>query len=99
MLSLLDKLIDLSNLVRQDRSIADIGGGNTSTKSIETDFKGEEVKVMWVKGSASDLATMKREKFTGLKMEDIRHLLEKEDMKDDEMVAYLVHYIIDENDN
>src|SRR5699024_2315667 len=76
---------------------ANIGGGNTSTKSMETDFKGEEVEVMWVKGSGSDLATMKRENFTGLKMEDIRPLLEKEDMSDDEMVDYLGHCMIDAN--
>src|SRR5699024_4801569 len=90
-LSGLDELVYRSNLLGQDRSIANIGGGNTSTKSIETDFKGEEVEVMWVKGSGSDLATMKRENFTGLKMEDIRPLLEKEDMSDDEMVDYLDH--------
>ena len=96
-LSGLDELVYRSNLLGQDRSIANIGGGNTSTKSIETDFKGEEVEVMWVKGSGSDLATMKRENFTGLKMEDIRPLLEKEDMSDDEMVDYLGHCMIDAN--
>lgn len=96
-LSGLDELVYRSNLLGQDRSIANIGGGNTSTKSMETDFKGEEVEVMWVKGSGSDLATMKRENFTGLKMEDIRPLLEKEDMSDDEMVDYLGHCMIDAN--
>src|SRR5699024_1599377 len=96
-LSGLDELVYRSNLLGQDRSIANIGGGNTSTKSMETDFKGEEVEVMWVKGSGSDLATMKRENFTGLKMEDIRPLLEKEDMSDDEMVDYLGHFMIDAN--
>src|SRR5699024_9082382 len=94
-LSGLDELVYRSNLLGQDRSIANIGGGNTSTKSMETDFKGEEVEVMWGKGSGSDLATMKRENFTGLKMEDIRPLLEKEDMSDDEMVDYLGHCMID----
>ena len=39
-LSGLDELVYRSNLLGQDRSIANIGGGNTSTKSMETDFKG-----------------------------------------------------------
>lgn len=94
-LSSLDELVYRSNILGQDRSVANIGGGNTSTKSMETDFKGEEIEVMWVKGSGSDLATMKRENFTGLKMEDIKPLLEKEDMSDEAMVAHLGHCMID----
>lgn len=91
----LDQLVYRSNLLGQDRSIANWGGGNTSTKSTEKDFKGEEIEVMWVKGSGSDLATMKKENFTGLKLADITPLLEKEDMSDDEMVEYLGHCMID----
>lgn len=91
----LDQLVYRSNLLGQDRSVANWGGGNTSTKSTEKDFKGEEIEVMWVKGSGSDLATMKKEDFTGLKLADITPLLEKEDMSDDEMVEYLSHCMID----
>lgn len=91
----LDELVHRSNLLGQDRSIANWGGGNTSTKSTETDFRGKEIEVMWVKGSGSDLATMKGENFTGLNMEDIRPLLEKDDMSDEEMVNYLAHCMID----
>src|SRR5699024_4052982 len=94
-LSGLDGLVYRSNLLGQDRSIANIGEGNTSTKSTEIDFKGDEIEVMWVKGSGSDLATMKREHFTGLKLEDIKPLLEKEDMSDEDMVAHLGHCMID----
>src|SRR5699024_8122906 len=50
---------------------------------------------MWVKGSGSDLATMGAKNFTGLKMEDIRPLMEKEDMSDEDMVEYLSHCMID----
>ncbi|WP_080875923.1 bifunctional aldolase/short-chain dehydrogenase [Oceanobacillus timonensis] len=91
----LDELVYRSNLLGQDRSVANWGGGNTSVKTIETDFKGDEIEVMWVKGSGSDLATMGPKNFTGLKMEDIRPLIEKEDMSDEEMVEYLTHCMID----
>ncbi|MGY0691459.1 bifunctional aldolase/short-chain dehydrogenase [Virgibacillus sp. FSP13] len=91
----LDELVYRSNLLGQDRSVANWGGGNTSTKTTETDFKGNEIEVMWVKGSGSDLATMKAKNFTGLKLEDIKPLMEKEDMTDEEMVDYLSHCMID----
>ena len=91
----LDELVYRSNLLGKDRSVVNLFGGNTSTKSIEKDFRGQDVEVMWVKGSGSDLATMKAENFTGLKMEDIRPLMERDDMSDEDMVAYLEHCMID----
>ncbi|WP_058307668.1 bifunctional rhamnulose-1-phosphate aldolase/short-chain dehydrogenase [Gracilibacillus massiliensis] len=91
----LESLVYRSNLLGSDRSVVNIGGGNTSSKTIEKDFKGDDVEVMWVKGSGSDLATMKSHNFTGLKLEDIRPLLEREDMTDEEMVEYLSHCMID----
>ena len=91
----LDELVYRSNLLGKDRSVVNLFGGNTSTKSIEKDFRGNDVEVMWVKGSGSDLATMTAENFTGLKMEDIRPLMEKDDMSDEDMVAYLEHCMID----
>ncbi|GGJ91071.1 putative oxidoreductase YuxG [Lentibacillus kapialis] len=91
----LDELVYRSNLLGQDRSVANWGGGNTSAKTTETDFKGDEIEVMWVKGSGSDLATMGAKNFTGLKMEDIRPLMKKDDMSDEDMVEYLSHCMID----
>lgn len=91
----LDELVHRSNLLGQDRSIANWGGGNTSVKTTMKDFKGNDTEVMWVKGSGSDLATMKAENFTGLRLEDIKPIIEREDMSDEEMVAYLGHCMID----
>ncbi|WP_130859953.1 bifunctional aldolase/short-chain dehydrogenase [Gracilibacillus phocaeensis] len=88
-------LVYRSNLLGSDRSVVNIGGGNTSAKTVEKDFKGEDIEVMWVKGSGSDLATMKKSNFTGLKLSDIQPLLEREDMSDEDMVAYLGHCMID----
>lgn len=91
----LEELVYRSNLLGSDRTIANWGGGNTSMKTIETDFRGRELEVMWVKGSGSDLATMQAKHFTGLRMEDIRPLIERDQMSDEEMVEYLTHCMID----
>jgi rhamnulose-1-phosphate aldolase/alcohol dehydrogenase len=90
-----EELVYRSNLIGTDRSVCNWGGGNTSMKTVEKDFRGRDVEVMWVKGSGSDLATMKAHNFTGLRLEDIQPLIEREDMPDEEMVAYLAHCMID----
>ncbi|MCU6791149.1 bifunctional aldolase/short-chain dehydrogenase [Paenibacillus sp. WQ 127069] len=91
----LDQLVYRSNLIGTDRRVCNYGGGNTSSKTIVKDFRGRDVEVMYVKGSGSDLASMKASNFTGLRMEDIRPLFEKSEMPDEEMVAYLANCMID----
>lgn len=91
----LDELVYRSNLIGADRRVCNWGGGNTSSKTTIQDFRGNDVEVMYVKGSGSDLATMKGGNFTGLRMEDIRPLFERESMSDEEMVAYLGHCMVD----
>ncbi|PEU29064.1 bifunctional aldolase/short-chain dehydrogenase [Bacillus wiedmannii] len=90
-----DELVYRSNLIGTDRAVCNWGGGNTSVKTFEKDFRGRDIEVMWVKGSGSDLATMKAQNFTGLRMEDIRLLMGREEMLDEEMVEYLAHCMID----
>ncbi|RAV21686.1 bifunctional aldolase/short-chain dehydrogenase [Paenibacillus contaminans] len=91
----LDELVYRSNLIGTDRSVCNWGGGNTSMKTVEKDFRGRDVEVMYVKGSGSDLGTMKAKNFTGLRMDDIRPLFERDAMSDEEMVAYLANCMID----
>ncbi len=64
-------------------------------KLVEKDFRGRDINVMYVKGSGSDLATMKAKNFTGLKLDDVLPLMELESMTDEDMVAYLTHCMID----
>jgi rhamnulose-1-phosphate aldolase/alcohol dehydrogenase len=91
----LNELVYRSNIIGTDRRVCNWGGGNTSSKTTLKDFRGRDVEVMYVKGSGSDLASMKAGNFTGLRMDDIRPLFEKEEMPDEEMVAYLVNCMID----
>jgi rhamnulose-1-phosphate aldolase/alcohol dehydrogenase len=88
-LSPLESLAYRSNLLGSDRSVANYGGGNTSSKATERDHAGREIEVLWVKGSGGDLADIKAEGFTGLKLEEISPLMERDEMSDEEMVAYL----------
>lgn len=91
----LEQLVYRSNIIGADRRVCNWGGGNTSSKTVVKDFRGRDVEVMFVKGSGSDLATMKAGNFTGLRMDDIRPLFERESMTDEEMVGYLAHCMID----
>ncbi|WP_440119220.1 bifunctional aldolase/short-chain dehydrogenase [Paenibacillus sp. QZ-Y1] len=91
----LEQLVYRSNLIGADRSVCNIFGGNTSTKTTVQDFRGRDIEVMYVKGSGSDLGSMQAKHFTGLGLEDIRPLIERESMSDEEMVEYLGHCMID----
>lgn len=93
----LDLLVYRSNLLGADRAVCNIYGGNTGTKAVETDFRGKPVRTLWVKGSGSDLATMKRKDFAGLRMDDVEALFARRAMTDEEMTAYLSQSLIRQN--
>jgi rhamnulose-1-phosphate aldolase/alcohol dehydrogenase len=91
----LDQLVLASNLLGTDRRVANFGGGNTSAKGTITDHTGREVRVMWVKGSGSDLATMGPQHFTGLRQEEMEPLIDRDEMPDADMVAHLAKCMVD----
>ena len=69
-LSPAELLLYRSNLLGGDKRITNFGGGNTSAKIREKDpLTGQEVEVLWVKGSGGDLGTMKLDGFSTLYME------------------------------
>ena len=91
----LDLLVYASRLVGAESSLVVWGGGNTSIKTAERDHRGREIAVLRVKGSGSDLKSVRRQDFPGVRMDDILALLERQDMGDQEMVGYLAHGLID----
>ncbi|WP_026962857.1 bifunctional rhamnulose-1-phosphate aldolase/short-chain dehydrogenase [Alicyclobacillus herbarius] len=91
----LRELVERSNRLGSDRSVCNWGGGNTSMKTEETDFRGRSVKVLWVKGSGSDLAEATEKNFTALRLDDVLPLLERDALSDEEMVEYLSHCMLD----
>src|SRR5438552_10876962 len=94
-LDALDLLVYASRLIGAETSLVVWGGGNTSIKTVERDHRGREVDVLRVKGSGSDLKSVQRKDFPGVRMDDIRALLERDDMGDQEMVSYLAHGLVD----
>jgi rhamnulose-1-phosphate aldolase/alcohol dehydrogenase len=91
----LDQLVLASHLLGANRAVANFGGGNTSAKGTSTDHVGREVRTLWVKGSGSDLATMEQRHFTALRLDEIEPLIERDEMSDEEMVAYLGRCMLD----
>ncbi|MEE9404543.1 MAG: bifunctional rhamnulose-1-phosphate aldolase/short-chain dehydrogenase [Algisphaera sp.] len=71
----LERLVYRSNILGSDQRITNTGGGNTSSKAMETDpVTGKPVEVLWVKGSGGDLRTAKNENFSSLVQEQLLSL-------------------------
>jgi rhamnulose-1-phosphate aldolase/alcohol dehydrogenase len=91
----LELLVYASRLIGAEASLVMWGGGNTSVKTVERDHRGREVAVLRVKGSGSDLKSVQRNDFPGVRMDDIAALLSRQDMGDQETVNYLAHGLVD----
>jgi rhamnose utilization protein RhaD (predicted bifunctional aldolase and dehydrogenase) len=79
-----------SNLLGSDLRITNFAGGNTSSKVTEIDpLNGEQVEVLWVKGSGGDLGSIKRAGFATLYQEKLLALekVYKGIAHEDDMVA------------
>ena len=56
-----------SNLLGSDLRITNFGGGNTSSKILQTDpLDGTKKEVLWIKGSGGDLGSIQRSGFAAL---------------------------------
>lgn len=89
-----ERLVYRSNLLGSDKRVTNYGGGNTSSKIFQKDpLTGEEVEVLWVKGSGGDVGTIKLDGFATLYMDKLRALkgLYRGVEHEDEMVGYLPH--------
>jgi rhamnose utilization protein RhaD (predicted bifunctional aldolase and dehydrogenase)/NAD(P)-dependent dehydrogenase (short-subunit alcohol dehydrogenase family) len=62
------------------------GGGNTSVKLRLPDLMGREVDVLCVKGSGADMAVIEPAGLPAVRLAELRMLLERETMSDEEMV-------------
>ena len=87
-------LLYRSNLLGQDLTVTNFGGGNTSAKLEERDpLSGEAVTILWVKGSGGDLGSMALDGFATLYLNKLLGLekLYRGVAAEDEMVGYLPH--------
>ena len=87
-------LLYRSNLLGSDLRVTNFGGGNTSAKVRMRDhLTGDDVEVLWVKGSGGDLGSIKLEGFSTLYMDKLQALKKRYRglAHEDEMVDYLPH--------
>ena len=95
-----ERLVYRSNILGSDKRVTNYGGGNTSSKILQADpLTGEQVEVLWVKGSGGDSASIRLDGFATLYMDKLRALkgLYRGPEHEDEMVGYLPHCTFDLN--
>jgi rhamnose utilization protein RhaD (predicted bifunctional aldolase and dehydrogenase) len=91
----LDALVYRSNLLGSDRALANQGGGNTSSKGTAVDHAGRQHRVLWLKGSGTDLASIAPSGFAVLRLDEIIPLRRREEMDDTAMVDFLRRSALD----
>ncbi len=90
-------LVERSNRLGADPKNTNYAGGNTSAKGTETDpVTGEDVELLWVKGSGGDLGTLTPAGLAVLRLDRMRALVDVYPgvEREDEMVAafdYCLH--------
>lgn len=90
-------LIARSNRLGSDKKNTNYAGGNTSAKGTATDpVTGEEIELLWVKGSGGDLGTLTENGLSTLRLDRMRSLVNVYPgvEREDEMVAafdYCLH--------
>ena len=91
------ELIERSNRLGADKKNTNFAGGNTSAKGTATDpVTGEEIELLWVKGSGGDLGTLTEKGLSTLRLDRMRSLVNVYPgvEREDEMVAafdYCLH--------
>lgn len=93
-----DLFIYRSNLLGADLRLTNYGGGNTSVKIKDNDpLTGEEVDVMWIKGSGGDIRTLTKAGCAALYWDRLKALqnVYRGIEFEDEMVALFNHCIFD----
>src|SRR6478736_7020424 len=70
-----EELISRSNRLGADKRNTNYAGGNTSAKGAEKDpVTGDDVQLLWVKGSGGDLGTLKEQNLAVLRLDRLTAL-------------------------
>ncbi len=78
-----------SRLLGQSEDLVLHGGGNTSLKTTTKDFFGQDVAVLYVKGSGWDLRTIEAPGFSPLRLPETQRLATLEELSDVDMAREL----------
>lgn len=93
--TVLEQLTARSRRLGEDRSLVVFGGGNTSAKATTADHLGRERRILWVKGSGSDLVAATPDDFPALRLDDLVPLRELTELSDDEMIDLVSRALVD----
>ncbi len=77
-----------SRLLGLEEDLVLHGGGNTSLKATVNDFAGDDIPVLWVKGSGADLAVINESGFAPVRMRTLLAMAERETLTDSDMVKH-----------
>jgi rhamnulose-1-phosphate aldolase/alcohol dehydrogenase len=85
----IDARVYTSRLLGGDPELVMHGGGNTSVKDVRKNLFEESERVIYIKGSGWDLATIEAPGFPAVRMEPLEKLRHLERLSDPDMVNYL----------
>ncbi len=83
-----------SRLLGRDKSLVLHGGGNTSVKIAERDRFGDELTVLYVKGSGWDLESIEPGGFSPVRLDHVLRLARLDRLSDPDMVNELVTHML-----
>jgi rhamnose utilization protein RhaD (predicted bifunctional aldolase and dehydrogenase)/NAD(P)-dependent dehydrogenase (short-subunit alcohol dehydrogenase family) len=84
-----------SKLIGVDPALVLHGGGNTSVKSIAKNAVGEEVNILYVKGSGWDLDTIEPPGLPGVQLDHLIKLRQLDHLSDEDMVNEQRTHLLD----
>ena len=84
-----------SRLIGQEDDLVLHGGGNTSVKGKVVNLLGEEMEVLYIKGSGWDLGSIEPAGFPALDLSYLRKLRKLERLTDEEMVNQFRTHLLD----
>ena len=91
----LERLVARSRLIGSDRASSSTAAATPRRSSSSSTTSAASVRVLRIKGSGSDLATIEARHFPGLRLDELLPLRERDAMTDEEMVAYLARCLVE----
>jgi len=91
----LDLLLYTTRLIGKNTNLVVWGGGNSSMKVTGKDHTGRSLRILWIKGSGSDMKSMTAKQFAPLRLDELLPLKRLDHLSDEEMVAYQARCSLD----